>query len=321
MKSFVLIFLSLLLLNAIEAQPVISGLVASWKMNGNFNDASGNGINGTNVGATAATNKAGQANSAMAFSNPTSTVSQYATMPVNAAINFPATQNYSISMLVFVNSPFVPNGGLFDNNLNYGGYGFWVWLYPTLELRFFSRGNSIGALSFPIGSWVHITGVRNNGILNLYVNGILKSSGAEGTLTPTYVYKSVFGTMFYSPYTPPYYNGFNGKLDEVTIYNRALSNAEIASLASALLPLKLGDFSAIKKSTGTVLYWQTISETNTKSFQIERSTDGSNFTTIGEVKANGNSSQPLNYQFADASVQNTTIFYRLRMEDLDGTAT
>lgn len=321
MKSFVLFLFSLLLLNTIEAQPVISGLVANWKMNGNFNDASGNAINGTAFGATATTNKAGQANSAMNFANPTATVAQYATAPNNALLRFTGTQNFTISFLTNISS-FPHYMGFYDNNLNYGGYGVWVWNVPGfLELHFNYKNASLGLGPLPMGSWVHIAAVRNNGTLSLYINGVLKGSVAEGTGVPAYNFSSYFGTMFFNAQIPPPYNGLLGKLDEFSIYNRALSNAEIASLSSFLLPLKLGDFSAVKKSTGTVLYWQTLSETNTKSFQIERSTDGSNFTSIGEVKATGNSSQPVNYQFTDAAPQNNTVFYRLRMEDLDGTAT
>ncbi len=327
MKSFVLFLLSLLTVNSIEAQPVISGLVANWKMNGNLSDAGGNGINGTNLGATATTNKAGQVNSAMNFinSSPTfSTVDQFGRFPINGLLSFTGSQNFTVSFLVNAPGPLPRAVGLFDNCLNYNGYGIYLWQpgLPTPTIQFNYKNASLAVGSFPLGTWVHIAAVRNNGTLSVYFNGVLKASGPEGTQVPGYPLPGVFGAMtFQGISSNNAYNGLNGKLDEVSVYNRALSNAEITSLASFLLPLKLGDFSAVKKATGTVLYWQTLSETNTKGFQIERSTDGSNFTSIGEVKANGNSSQPLNYQFTDASVQNTTVFYRLRMEDMDGTAT
>lgn len=323
MKSFLLLLVSIFLIYTIDAQPVIPGLVANWKMNGNFNDVGGNAINGTNSGATATTNKASQANSAMAFSNPTAVVAQYASMPINAAINYSGTQNFSVSMLVYVNLPFAHTVGFFDNCLNYGGYGLWLWQVGIgYQLNFNYKFGNIGSNTvFPMGTWVHIAGVRNNGILSIYINGNFIISGPEGTTAPSYPFKSVFGTMFYAAQAQPNYNGHNGKLDEVSVYNRALSNAEIASLASFLLPLKLGDFSAVKKTSGTVLYWQTISETNTKSFVIERSADGSNFHTIGELNATGNSTQPVNYQFTDAAAQTSTVYYRLKMMDLDGTAT
>lgn len=326
MKLFLLFLTSLFLLNTIDAQPVIPNLVANWKLNGNINDAGGNGINGTNNGATATTNKAGQANAAMNFSNTSpsvTVVNQYASYPSTALLNFTGSQNFTVSLLVNANGPLTRGMGLFDYSLNYFGYGIYLWqptTTPTIQFNY--KNGSLAGGSFPLGTWVHITAVRNNGTLSLYFNGNLISSGPEGTMSPGYPAPGVFGALLAFGFSSNnLYNGLNGKLDEVSIYNRALSNAEIASLASFLLPLKLGDFSAVKKSTGTVLYWQTLSETNTKRFQIERSTDGSNFTTIGEVQAAGNSSQPVNYQFTDASTQNITVFYRLKMMDLDGTAT
>jgi hypothetical protein len=48
-----------------------------------------------------------------------------------------------------------------------------------------------------------------------------------------------------------------------------------------------------------VLTWQTASENNNKSFQIERSLDGLNFAPIGEVKGNGTTITPHDYAFTD----------------------
>lgn len=116
-----LLFSSLIILCSFlsQAQP-ISGLMAYWPTNGNFTDAGPNNITGTNYGATATTNNASVANKAMAYSNPSSPVVQYATHPANANLNFGTAQDFSISFSVLTTS--TPHaGGIYDNMLNYGG--------------------------------------------------------------------------------------------------------------------------------------------------------------------------------------------------------
>lgn len=82
-------------------------------------------------------------------------------------------------------------------------------------------------------------------------------------------------------------------------------------------PVKLVSFTASKKNNTVLLNWKTVSEENTNSFHIERSTNGKDFTNIGVVTAAGNSSAEQYYSFIDA---NPTImnFYRLQTIDKDG---
>ena len=71
-----------------------------------------------------------------------------------------------------------------------------------------------------------------------------------------------------------------------------------------------------------LLTWQTASEKNTSRFDIERSFDGQKFEKIGEVKAKGNSNQPLSYQFSDNKlIVKKAHYYRLKMIDLDSSFT
>jgi hypothetical protein len=67
------------------------------------------------------------------------------------------------------------------------------------------------------------------------------------------------------------------------------------------------------------LGWLTASEENSSHFEVERSSDGRNFTTLATVNAQGNSSSPVTYAEADMSPLSATSYYRLRMVDLDGT--
>ena len=51
---------------------------------------------------------------------------------------------------------------------------------------------------------------------------------------------------------------------------------------------------------------------------MEKSTDGLNWNTIGQLPAAGNSNELLSYQFVDAEKNNATLYYRLNQVDMDG---
>ncbi|MBC8047150.1 MAG: hypothetical protein H7Y00_10170, partial [Fimbriimonadaceae bacterium] len=88
-----------------------------------------------------------------------------------------------------------------------------------------------------------------------------------------------------------------------------------------ILPLELalltGDHDPILKVNE--LYWQTVNETNSKKFEIERSLSGIDFEFIAEVEAAGNSTAILNYYFTDDAPVFGNNYYRLKMIDADET--
>lgn len=324
MKKILLTPILVLWLQAVIAQPT-AGLVAYFPMNGSFADAGPYGIATTVNGATATTNVTGTANAAMAFSNPTSAVPQFGTHAINANTSFGINQDFTIVFTVYANSPFVHTGGFYDNNLNSNGPGVWFWNangYPQIQFNF--RNASVGTTNgaFPVGVWKHIACVRSGASIMVYINGILNVTGTVGSGTPVYNIPARFGTMSYYLYSPPEYNGFNGKMDEMRIYNRALTAAEILGMSGGALPVKLTSFTAANKNNTVSLKWQTQYEQNSSHYTIQRSTDGLNFTDAGRVAAAGNSNLPLNYSYSDllpAAIQSQeTVFYRLQSVDVDG---
>ena len=86
-----------------------------------------------------------------------------------------------------------------------------------------------------------------------------------------------------------------------------------------LLPLKLLQFNAVLNNNDVRLQWQSEQETAFSHFNIQRSVDGINFTTIGHISGNGNSGRS-NYNYTDNDLQSTSlkVFYRLQMVDKDG---
>lgn len=91
--------------------------------------------------------------------------------------------------------------------------------------------------------------------------------------------------------------------------------------STILLPVKLGDFSVVKNGNNALLKWVTSSEFDVSHFEIERSYDGINFTTVGNKQATGNSASDISYDFSDPiSVSSGIIYYRLKSLDIDGKA-
>jgi hypothetical protein len=95
----------------------------------------------------------------------------------------------------------------------------------------------------------------------------------------------------------------------------------LAIVAPAIvLPVKLTGYSAQLQSNRKVrLNWSTAFEANSYAYIIEKSTDGKNFTTIGNVAASENSTSTIRYAFDDRDQLDGAAWYRLVMVDIDGT--
>ncbi len=70
---------------------------------------------------------------------------------------------------------------------------------------------------------------------------------------------------------------------------------------------------------GVMLTWSTTKEESNANFSIERSEDGVEFTTIGELKGAGDSEQLQEYSFLDVMAKSDRLFYRLKQIDFDNT--
>jgi hypothetical protein len=83
------------------------------------------------------------------------------------------------------------------------------------------------------------------------------------------------------------------------------------------LPVNLVSFKVQRTGATNSATWTTSQEINTQHFVVERSSDGRNFATIGQLDANGNSNSLLNYSFADERPARGINYYRLKIVDRD----
>lgn len=105
-------------------------------------------------------------------------------------------------------------------------------------------------------------------------------------------------------------NPFTGDIWWVSVSSQL---SELITLASTGVTL-----TGALNGNDVSLNWKTLTEINTRSFEIERSTDGINYMKVGEKAAAGNSVSDVNYNHIDPNMNVPVYYYRLKMNDIDG---
>ncbi|TAF94075.1 MAG: hypothetical protein EAZ47_04805 [Bacteroidetes bacterium] len=80
-----------------------------------------------------------------------------------------------------------------------------------------------------------------------------------------------------------------------------------------VLPVQVQSFSGNSRQGKALLQWQVANETNFSHYTVEKSINGTQFSSVGAVKATGATS----YEFNDASLK-ASQYYRLKLVDKDG---
>lgn len=93
------------------------------------------------------------------------------------------------------------------------------------------------------------------------------------------------------------------------------------TFSSTALPVQLTAFDLTAVDNNFFkLDWQTASELNNYGFEVQRSLDGTDFSSIGFIRGNGTTSMIHNYALNDSNVvAEINYYYRLKIIDFDGT--
>jgi hypothetical protein len=91
--------------------------------------------------------------------------------------------------------------------------------------------------------------------------------------------------------------------------------------ATGTLPVVYQSFTVTYSNNAVLVTWTTAQELNNNHFEVEKSTDGNNWTAIASVSAVGNSTISSNYSFTDKSLHAAIAYYRIRQVDNDGANT
>jgi hypothetical protein len=204
--------------------PGTSGLVGWWKMNeasGNVADSSGNGFTGTVTGTTVVAGRSGYGRSL------NGTASDYITVTENDALDPTA-----ITISAWINP--VAATGNFVNKGDNLGYRFRT-LSGSTTVQFLDRGGTntltSTANSITPGIWQHVSVTGDSSGLKIYINGVLNNSNAVAYGGPNTAVNLIMGY-----YNAPGTEAYNGSMDNVQIYNRALTASEILQQATFTKP-------------------------------------------------------------------------------------
>ncbi len=241
-----LLFLSLFAFNVLIAQVPdyvpINGLVGYWPFSGNANDGSGNGNNG-NV-------------------SPSTLLSSDRFLTTNSAYNWNGT-----------NSPITVSNNITQNFSNGVTFSIWInqsgiYCNTCLATNYVTKGRDIDAGGITLGlnhstqkfyfqvtgsplsvnppysiffsnstisynSWTNLVGTYDENEIKIYVNGVLDIAYNYTSSIPINIDSLLFGKQKGTGVFADNYNML-GKLDDIGIWNRALTQAEITGLYTTL---------------------------------------------------------------------------------------
>jgi len=219
-----------------------NGLVGWWPFNGNANDESGNGNDGVVNGATLTTDRFGASNKAYSFDG----VSNFINIPFSNSLDITGSITLSSWLKVDLINPAFYGAIIFhgDNQGGRDSYGMGVYGNSGLlqSGKYVDSGTANSdwrgddVILDDLANWAYVSTTFDvsNCNLKIYVNGIMNS---DTTFTSSCLinYQTNLNSFFTS------FGGlgaigqqfFNGKLDDIGIWSRALTQQEITDLYNA----------------------------------------------------------------------------------------
>src|SRR5262245_15107308 len=230
------------------------GTVSWWKADGNANDSVGTNHGTLQGGATFAPGLAG----GQAFS--LDGVNDYVTQSLPANVQTP---NITLDAWVFLNAL---GGGSYGQTIvfaepggsNSAGRGAGLTISDDGKVKFVKGSGdglfevAVGATTVSTGVWHHVAGTFDGSVMRIYLDGAEDGSlansqpilwaGSGGFPNPGQLYFGAFKTdQLGSGSTVPDVGYLSGRIDEVAVYGRGLTAAEIERIYAAGGPAKGGN--------------------------------------------------------------------------------
>jgi hypothetical protein len=265
------------------------GLVAYYPFDGNANDASGNALHGSLSGATPVPDRFGQSSGALYFDGS----NDYVEVSDNAVLHI---QQLTLSAWVSPDTPLTGQKTVIDKDEFLNGWQICLQsIQPNQDYSWFGVARfptwyvATNKIDFSAGKWYHVLGTYDGSAVRFFVNGILMSSSpCQGAIQYGTTAMEI-GRNSYEPGNTSYY--FKGKIDDVRIYNRALSSSEILQLytmgGGATTNTSLSNMRAETNGAKTVRIWYDIAgafQTIPVATMISTN-DGQNYDLVGPSSA------------------------------------
>ncbi len=244
MKSLSIIFI-LIFTSCYSYSQGSNGLIAHWNFNGNANDVSGNNLNGIVFGATLSAGYNGIANTAYQFNG----INNHIDIPANSLLNLDtfsicalvkptgyysgvceansimimgSDQDTALSMYGLYFSNAIYYGGCSSNNLDHEiFYGLGHHVPGSASILPYSSSDTV-----ILNTWYCVVATYSHDTVRTYVDGILQSKeGMVNNFSPIY---DTLGIGYYRRGVIQYPYWFNGIMDDIRLYNHALSDSEIS---------------------------------------------------------------------------------------------
>ncbi len=283
-----------------DCVPVPTGLVNWWKAEGDATDF----IDGTNGVLNGTSFVTGEVDQAFNFDG-----GHYISVPSASDLDF--TTAMTIEGWVYLTTNNTNSGlvfkGSFGGSQGIYSLGFFTGYSNRLTLRLNGSasegaGQVTGSTSLTPGQWYHIAAVYDGASEKLYVNGVLDGSQAYSGAIATDTSPLIIGGY----YAPPYL--FNGRLDELSMYDRALSHAELFSVFSARGGGKCVNDPPSVSNEGNVTVGEGATAMNTGSWSDPNQDDDVTLTaTSGTIIKNANGTWSWSFNTADGPDDSRTV--------------
>lgn len=212
---------------------LIDGLVAYYPFNGNAFDETMNGNNPALNNATLTKDRFGMPESAYDF------YGNYIAINDSTSLRF-GSEDFSVSLwLISYDSTGTQNIMSKDwfirlnDGKNGGKITFWVGSgsVPVATVNGVTASDS---------KWHHIVAIRKSGTLSIYVDGTLMGAVSGPIIPINSTIPLYIGVRAREGYSPDI--GLSGSMDNIRLYKRALTEAEIIQLSSEGCSLKISQF-------------------------------------------------------------------------------
>ena len=229
-------------LNRCNCGDVTDGLVAYYKFEGDANDSSGNGYNGTEYGGVEYVD--GVIGKAAKFDG----VDDYIR---NNDFSFSTTSDFTISIWIKPKQDtewYIPIMSIHQGDIGYKNFGdkqIGLMMYQNFVFQGLQsanngeNGNYVRSYSQEGSDWYHVVYIVKNGIGDIYLNGNIKTNESVNNRSDLGVdivngYLEIGALNFWGSGDGWSDNGrdkkWYGYIDDLRIYNRALSESEITTL-------------------------------------------------------------------------------------------
>lgn len=194
---------------------------------------------------------------------------------------------------------------------------------PTTATTSVYTAEYFGAAYSDLTAQAPLTGVSNqqywdigrvsgsDAVVRLTLSGAVPGASATDTLVVAHYTGGVWTDARGTKLDPG--NSTSGSVESKTL--TSFSPFTFAFTSAASLPIYLTSFTARKDGGTARLSWTITDNSTPQRFEILRSTTGANFTQIGTVTG---IDKKLTYDFTDNALPTGTVYYRLRMIDIDG---